>query len=257
MLFSMFSLVSAQPPFQEFSGPEGLELEFQKFEYFQIGEPFTVHAHVFNLSNGAFMDNTTTRCWLHAYYKNGSHAIVSEMVWDPPFDWALEIPATAFTGGKGSWIMQCNSTDGGGIGGFAAGPLVVTPTGFEPMVADAILYGFIILLIGVFLIFVISGIKKAVNGSWQIFYICLTYVVTYALVGIVYLIAHNYLWVVPIIGNIFYIIWFAMAIGFLPFVIVISLYILGKEAKAALEQNYMNQGYSPEEARELSKKNKR
>lgn len=257
ILFSMFSMISAQPPFQQSIALEGLEIEYPKFEYLEIGQAFEVNSHVFNKSNGVFIDNSTTRCFFHGYYRNGTHLVKTEMNFEPPFDWYLDIPAEVFTGGKGSWIIQCNSTEAGGLGGFASGPVTITPTGFEFTVSEAILYGFVLLLIGMFLFFAISGIRKAESGTWLIFYICLTYIILYALMGIVYLLASNYLWVVPIIGNILYIVWLIMGYGFLPFVIVLSLYILGQEARAALEQNYMDQGYTRDEARELSRKNKR
>ena len=108
-----------------------------------------------------------------------------------------------------------------------------------------------------FLFFSIKGVQKTEEGSWLIFYISLTYVLLYALIGICYLLAGDYLWATPIIESILYIVWFVMAVGFLPFVIVLSLYILGKEAKAVLEEDYMKEGYSREEAKDLSKKHKR
>lgn len=149
------SLVAAQPPFQEFVGDQGLIIEFQKFEYLEVGEPFTVHAHAFNASNGAFMDNTTTRCFFHGYYKNGSHAIQTEMSFDPPFDWEFFIPGDFFVGGKGAWIIQCNSTDGGGIGGFVSGSVFITGNGFELMDGESRFYFMIVfavlLLFGMFL----------------------------------------------------------------------------------------------------------
>jgi len=256
LFLSMFSLVAAQPPFQQTTiVTTGIQVEFPKFEYLQIGESFQLNVHPFNASNGLLLDNTTTDCNIHAYYKNGTHAVDANMNYDSEdMDFYVTLPAELFTGGKGSYIIYCNASN---IGGFASGPVVISPTGFEFTVSEAVLYGFVLLLLAMFLFFAVSGVKKAASGAWTIFYICLTYVMLYALVGIIYLLASNYLWIVPIIGNIFYMVWFIMGIGFLPFVIILSLYILGQEARAALEQDYMKQGYSKEEARELSRKNKR
>ena len=130
----------------------------------------------------------------------------------------------------------------------------LNPNGNLLNIEMSVLYGFVFLLIGMFLFFSIAGMRKTESGGWLIFYICLTYILIYALMGILYLITGDFLWATPIIPNILYIVWFVMGIGFLPFTIVMALYILGKEAKAALEQDYMKQGYSREEARDLTKK---
>jgi len=134
---------------------------------------------------------------------------------------------------------------------------IINPTGTILTNGEAILFGFIILLIGIFLFFSIMGVSKASEGSWLIAYICLTYILLYILMGICYLLSRDFLWSSTIFKNILYIVWFIMGIGFLPFVIVLSLYILGKEAMAALEEDYIRQGYNREEAKELSKKHKR
>lgn len=131
----------------------------------------------------------------------------------------------------------------------------VTPNGEEMDTSTSLLYGFFLTLIGIFLFFAIMGIRKAV-GAWMIFYLCLTYVLIYAIVGIGYLLARDYLWAAPIFAKILYLSWFVLGIGFLPFAIIISLYILKQESRAVLESNYLKQGYTPDEARELSRRHK-
>jgi len=252
MLVSLFSIVSAQPPFQQ-SGEGTLIIEFQKFEYFEIGNSFRVNAHVYN-QTGYPLKNDTVSCEFHAYNRNGTHAIETGMLFDGGYDFYYEIPAEAFTGGKASWIIQCNDS---ASGGFISGPAVITPSGFEFTISEAILYGFVFILIGLFLSFSIIGMKKAVSITWLIFYVCLTYIILYSLVGIIYLISYNYLWAVPIVGNIFYIIWLIMGVSLLPFIFIVSLYLMGQEAKATLEEGYVKQGYTRDEAKELAKKNKR
>lgn len=133
----------------------------------------------------------------------------------------------------------------------------ITPTGTEFTTAQGALYGFIFMLIGLFLFFSINGVRRASNTAWMIFYVCLTYIIVYAFMGVAYLITGDYLWMTPIIENILFIVWFIMGIGLLPFIFVTTLYLLGQEAKLALQQNYMKQGYTKEEARDLSKRNRR
>ena len=173
--------------------------------------------------------------------------------------------------GAGRWTYEfCNTTElgrydyptcGDSDGTYTCNSIPpsfnVTPNGKDFSVEDGVLYGFVFLLIGLFLYFSINGIRKATTGAWLIFYICLTYILGYTVMGIMYIVSLNYMWTTPIFEKIFYIIWFIMGIGLLPFIVSISLYILGKEAKANLEEGYVRQGYSRDEAKDLSKKNKR
>jgi len=135
--------------------------------------------------------------------------------------------------------------------------LLVNPTGTNFTTAEGILYFFVIGLILMLLYFSIHGVKKATRGVWTIAYICMTYISLYTLMGITYLLAKGFLWAMPIVEKVLYIVWFVMGIGFFPFIIVISLYILGQEAKAVLQNNLIKEGYSRDEARELSKNHKR
>jgi hypothetical protein len=79
----------------------------------------------------------------------------------------------------------------------------------------------------------------------------------YLVTSILWILSTNYLWTFEALGNIFYIVWLTLGFGFLPFIIIITLYILGQEARAVLEKDYMSIGHSKEEARKLSKKRKK
>ena len=133
----------------------------------------------------------------------------------------------------------------------------VNPTSNELDIPTAIILILILGLLSLFLLFSINGIKKSISGVWMIAYSCLTYVVLYLILGFLYLLSLYYLWMIPIFESILYIAWFAMGIGFLPFVIIITLYILGQEAKAVMHKDFMNQGYTRDEASDLSKRRKR
>jgi len=133
----------------------------------------------------------------------------------------------------------------------------INPTGSDFTIPQAIIYGFVLILLGVFLYFAIYGVKNAASAEWLIGYICLSYIVLYLVISVLWILSMNYLWTFPALEGILFMAWLIMGVGFLPFVFVVSLYILGKEAKAALEENYVKQGYTRAEAKELSKKNKR
>lgn len=164
----LISFVSAQPPFQQTTiVNEGIQIEFPKFEYLEIGESFQLNVHPFNASNGLRLYNDTTDCELHGFYKNGTHAIITPLDFNlNNSDFFIDIPADFFVGGKGSYIIYCNTSD---IGGFVSGPIYITHTGFElkievAIIDIALLLFFIGLLIGFYYIRQKIDFKKWYNG---------------------------------------------------------------------------------------------
>lgn len=262
MLFSMFSIVSAEPkPTVVNSGPEGLQIFYPSFDEVKKDSQFSLHVHVSNISNGFPLLNTQADCFLHLYNSSGSHTFESGPLKKDSNGWDHEIFLDSNGGnfsdlGEHAFYIWCNNT-AWSLGGEARGTFTVTPTGYELTIPQAVTYGFIILLLGLFLYFTIYGIRNAISAEWLIGYVCLTYVVLYLIISVLWILAKSYLWAQPMLEGILFMAWFIMGIGFLPFIMVISMVILGKEAKAVLEQKYIKQGYSPEEARDLSRKNKR
>ena len=59
----LFSFVSAVPPITtEFVGNEGLNIQANIYDYYEINTGAEVHIHVFNLSNGAILNNDSVTC---------------------------------------------------------------------------------------------------------------------------------------------------------------------------------------------------
>ena len=260
MLFSMFSLVAAQPPFEtNVNTISGLQIFYPQFEWAPQDMNFNLHVHVSNISNGVQFPNDEVSCYIHLYNTTGDHTYESNEMGKDSNGWDHEIELTSgnFSDlGYHAFYIWCNNT-AEGLGGEVKGTFEVNPTGTEFTISEAILYGFLLLLLGLFLYLGLYGIRKAVSVEWLIGYICLSYIILYLIISIIWILSANYLWAFPMLGNVLFIIWLIMGFGFLPFIIVVSLVMLGKEATAALEQGYIKQGYSPEEARELSRKNKR
>lgn len=62
MMF-LFSFVSAVPPVTtEFVGNEGLSIQANIYDYYKVNTAAEVHIHVFNLTNGAILENDTVTC---------------------------------------------------------------------------------------------------------------------------------------------------------------------------------------------------
>ena len=120
----LISFVSADKVVQ--ISDTGLIIEYQKFEYFEIGKPFEVQVNVFNQS-GLKLANDTTTCYFMATHKNGTTAVRGEMNYtDGLFNFL--IPGEAFIGGKSSWSVNCNTST---EGGFVSGPAIISLSGFE------------------------------------------------------------------------------------------------------------------------------
>ena len=121
----------------------------------------------------------------------------------------------------------------------------------------AILFSFILLCLFVFIYFSFSGIFNSSKAEWEIFYICLTYLLLFSTFFLLWIISNNYLYEVPILERIFWIIWLVLSILFFPFVIIVSSYLLKKQAEMLLEEDLVKEGYTREEANEMAKKRKR
>lgn len=263
IILSVFPLVNAQPPFESIDPPSGLAIEVPVIEPHELNTDFDFHVHVHNASTGypLYSSNGDEECFIHLYNTTGgSHIVEAEMEVCPDngIDYEYEVTGGNFSiPGQYAVVIWCNNSF---QGDFLEFPFYVQTE--EEIQANnsglttphSILYLIFFLILGAGLFFSINGVKKAVNGSWMIAYTCLTYILLYLTVAFLWILSMNYLQAIPLFESIFYIIWFVMGVGFLPFVIIVSLVILGKEAKAALEQGYVDQGYSRQEAKELSRK---
>ncbi len=252
----ILSFISAIPPVTQVQNfPEGYIIADAKQYDLKLNEDYTYHFFLYNASNGVVITNASVECQFFSADHNGIIVTSGNISYDTTGKyWYYFISKDNYsTSGYYSFGVNCQNTDAGGA---LASYFYVTPTGHSFETSLAILYGFILLLIGLCLYFSINGIVKSTKGVWMIAYVCLTYLLLYLLLGFVYLMSKSYLYSTIIFEKIFYILWFVMGIGFLPFVIIVTLYILGQEAKAVLTKNYVNQGYSRDEADEMSKKHK-
>lgn len=130
--FLFFPIVVAQPVTQiNVNINQGLEIEFTKIEFLENGNDHIFNAHVFNISTGLRVDDTTTDCSFHLFNNVGFHQINQQpMIYDGAgLDWEFNVTGGNFTrNGAYSYLMVCNSTD---LGGFLSTKIEVTPTGID------------------------------------------------------------------------------------------------------------------------------
>ena len=148
---------SAQPPFVEipvFS--EGYYVEFTPLGNYKNGENIQFHAHVYNISNGVRIDNSTTDCVFHLFNRTGEHVINNiNMTFDlVGLDWDYEVLGGNFTtNGDYAYLVTClDSTNE--LGGFVAVEFRVTTLGDNIETAESVLYALLLIVnLIMFLIF--------------------------------------------------------------------------------------------------------
>lgn len=129
----------------------------------------------------------------------------------------------------------------------------VNPTGSYLTISQMFILLFIFIIICSMLVFALYGINNSMKAVWQIFYVCSFYILLFSLSFLLWIVSNNYLYDVPLLASSFWIIWIILGAMMLPFVVLISSYILKKEAESLMEEDLMGQGYTREDAREQSK----
>lgn len=129
----------------------GLNIDFPKFESIKQGQDFHFHFHVFNISDGVRMDNSTVNCSFELYNNGGEEQLEVENLEYISGDWRILIDGSNFTRiGSYAYLVECHTTD---LGGFISFPFEVTPTGTILKTSDSITY--FILMGGVLFFFLL------------------------------------------------------------------------------------------------------
>jgi uncharacterized membrane-anchored protein YitT (DUF2179 family) len=149
-LFS-FNLIHADPPFaqpQNLLG--GYEIKIPPFDTFKQNEDLNLNFHLFNLSNGVPIDNSSTDCFIHLYQSNGIQELEIEVPHESfntiNNEWEILILGDNFSGiGNYAYIVQCNSSS---LGGFESISFSITPSGNSGTANIVFFIAVIVLLFG-------------------------------------------------------------------------------------------------------------
>jgi hypothetical protein len=251
------NLVSAVPPVtqvQQF--PSGYVIADAKQYDLKLGEDYTYHFFLYNVSNGVVITNDSVWCQFFSANHNGVIVTAGNVSFDTAGKfWYYYISPTIYNeSGYYSFVINCQNTDAGGA---LASYFYVSPSGNTLETSISMIILFVLSILIIFMVFAIRGIFKADEGGWQIVYICLSYILLFSVFFLLWLVSKNYLYDLPILESVFWIIWLVLSILFFPFIIIISAYILKKQAEALMEKDFVQQGYTREEARDMSKKSRR
>lgn len=129
----------------------------------------------------------------------------------------------------------------------------ITPNGKDFTIEKAIIYSLLLVFLSLFLVFGIYGTFKADSVEWFVGYLCFVYIMLFSLLFIGWYFADNYAWEIPMLASTLWILWIFMGIMFLPFIIIISSWLMGKTANEKNFKTFMGMGYTKDEALSLSK----
>lgn len=160
LTLAVIPLISAIPKTQSTTIISmGIEVESPIFESHKQNQPFYFHVHAHNATDGRILKNDTTFCILHLYNpEDGEHLVKENMTFpdSEQYDFELKIEAGNFSR-LGSYAILFYCEVDGEIGGFFEHGFVVTPTGIDLTVENAIIYiGLLGLFVFIFLCTVIS-----------------------------------------------------------------------------------------------------
>jgi hypothetical protein len=166
-LLVVIPLVSSAPPFVTTTDfTSGYAIEIPHVEYIKIDTPHTISFHVFNISDGVPITNTTAACYFHLYNQTGNHIIKIDATHETnnvPNEWDVKILQGNFSSlGYYPFVIQCNSSS---LGGYKASQFIVTGTGYELTSARATTYAIIFFLLIFIFIIVMLAINKLPSGN--------------------------------------------------------------------------------------------
>ena len=197
----LFPVINAiPPPQQNINTQVGLSIDFPLVESIKINESFVFNFHVFNISDGLRLDNSSVACIFHLYNTTGTHIIEEELDFvTEDNDWQITVKATNFST-VGLFSVQINCNDGS-FGGFNVFGFEITKTGFILAESESLIY--IPLLVGIFLIFLLSlsgaivlPIKNKRNGLNEVIDVGFLKYAKVSLIFVTYLI---FVWIINLL----------------------------------------------------------
>lgn len=160
-LILLIPILSAVPPTQQnINTATGIQVEFTEIDIIKNSQFHLFNAHVFNVSDGLRLDNSTVTCDFQLFDDVGHHLVDDiEMTFHAGGD-GFQFNATGgnFTrNGEYEYLIHCNAS---AIGGFASVGFEVNGVGIELTQGRAIIFiGLFGILIFVF-VTIIFGIQQ-------------------------------------------------------------------------------------------------
>lgn len=163
VLFSLNFISAVSPSLQAQNILTGYNIEVPSIGILKQNQDFTFNFHVFNVSNGYPISNTSTSCSFHLYNQTGFpliESMVTHATTDVINEWDITVEGNNFSSiGQYGYLIQCNNSVSN-LGGFVNAGIEVTPNGQEFSIEKSISYlGFISICILLLLFTIYGGIK--------------------------------------------------------------------------------------------------
>ena len=129
LVFILLATAVSGTKVETFGGTEGFSIDYPHIDVIPVSQDMSFHFHVFNMTHGIPVFNTSVECHFHLYNNSGNHIFKDENIQTitDTFDFEVTIDGENFsTAGSYSYIFQCNTTN---YGGYVAVPLEVTNDG--------------------------------------------------------------------------------------------------------------------------------
>lgn len=125
----------------------------------------------------------------------------------------------------------------------------VTPNGTILGINQAILYLVLMGLLAFLLFYAARSIFDSEAYEWSIAWMCVAYLTALAFMFFGYKLANDFLYALPYIGQVLYIVFFVLLIGLFPFIIIMIILVFNSILNTKEIKQLEGRGYSAEEAK--------
>lgn len=249
------SVISASQIFQTNLGSQGIQIYYPAFDAIKYNSSFNLFIHTSNISNGWAFNNTQVDCYLDLYNTTGDETLSRTLMEKDSNGWdhVLFVDGGNFSDiGQHAFYIQCNRTVEG-LGGQANGVFDVNNSGEILLTSVAIIYiGFLSLMVIVMIFFIFLAFY-VIDIKWKVGFASVTYLMALTFITACWMLSYDYL-LLNYLTVIFEILFYVAIIGFFPFIIILSLYLITQALFAQSVEEFVNMGYTREEAIKKLKK---
>lgn len=256
MIILSISPVSSAPPFTTNPLASGCQISPIVRDTLKVNTAFDFNFHVFNLTNGVPLSNSTLSCYFHFYNQTGDHVYSSILKNDPYSEhqvineWAERMGGGNISKvGTYAYLVQCNSTQ---LGCADKGSFIVTNSGYEATTGRAIFDIGLVLLLLFFLGISIYGFMEIDNLAGKVGLFGFAYLLLIAITFIAWNMANDFLLSAQFLVNFLRILFIILVIGLFPLVIGAFAYYIIMITKIKEIQRLMDKGLDYNEAERRS-----
>lgn len=249
-------LIFAAPPVttvQQY--PEGYLLNEAYSRALAVGEDKQYNLGVFNASTGYPINNESVKCYFYLADNTGISLLSEEMNYVELGYWSILINGSYFNS-TGDYAYNSRCYDGG-FGGSLTGLFYVNPTGYFLEDADATLYAVIIVIIFIIIFILVYLCFSSVSNYVK--YVCLSfgYILSHVFFLILWKTFDAFLYVIPYISTLFRILYEILTYGYFIFFPALLFFLVMNHLKDKKITQMRERGFSDNDIKMSSRRNRR